>query len=243
MASSIESGKGYWISVDSSCTLQGSGGDTPVTPSLMVGWNMISSSGSWNETNTGGCNLLSGPWWWDGVQYQSIPLDTPMDDFKGYWVKVSGSCSVTSQSLQEIQGKASLAPTTGNSPVPPGPPATAPGLFTGLLQLLGFQQTIAAPQPSPMPLALHEIRLISAHTGQVELQFKGQGILSSTVRLYTLSGQLAAEAQGTGNSLRFSPLDSAGRPLANGVYLYVVTARGAGGEVVQSELRKLILLR
>jgi hypothetical protein len=113
----------------------------------------------------------------------------------------------------------------------------------GLLNLLGLRQTIAAPQPSLMPLVPNEIRLISAHTGQVELQIKGQGILSSRVRLYTLSGQLVAEAEGTGNLLRFSPLDSAGRPLANGVYLYVVTVRGAGGEVVQSELRKLILLR
>jgi hypothetical protein len=31
--------------------------------------------------------------------------------------------------------------------------------------------------------------------------------------------------------------------LANGVYLYVVTVKGANGQVINSEVRKLVILR
>jgi len=46
-----------------------------------------------------------------------------------------------------------------------------------------------------------------------------------------------------GKQLRFRALDKAGHPLANGVYLYIVTVRGFNGEILSSQVKKLVILR
>jgi hypothetical protein len=218
-ASTIESAKGYWVKANGACTMQASGSPTPEGLSLHDGWNMISSAGSWNQMNTGGCSLLGGPWWYDGTQYQAVAGSTAMNGFLGYWVKVGGSCSVNSQSLHESQGEASFAPTIDNSLMPPGPPTES------------------------APLTLRGLRVTMAHAGQIELQLVGSGIAASELRLYSLSGELVARAQGTGNRLRVVALSRDERPLANGVYLYIVTVRSTDGQTVVSKVRKLVVLR
>jgi hypothetical protein len=85
--------------------------------------------------------------------------------------------------------------------------------------------------------------LTTLRSGQLELQIEGRGIVSSELKLYNLSGQLVLDAQGAGNRLSVATLDRNGRPLANGVYLYTVTVRGFDGKVIQSEVKKLVLLR
>jgi hypothetical protein len=215
-ASMIESAKGYWVKANGACTMQASGSPTPEGLSLHDGWNMISSSGSWNQMNTGSCNLLSGPFWYDGTQYQSVGPDQPMNDFLGYWVKIGGSCSVTSQSLRESQGEASLAPTTDNSLMPPG--------------------------ESRMQSALSDLRVTMAKAGEIELQLIGSGIAASELRLYSLSGELVAQVQGR-NTLRVTALSREGRPLANGVYLYIVTVKGTNGQTITSDVKKLVVMR
>jgi hypothetical protein len=228
----IDPGKGYWVKVGSPCTMQASGSSTPVGLILFAGWNMISSSGSWNLMNTGGCSLLGGPYWYDGTQYQSVDPNTPLNGFQGYWVKIGGSCSVNSQGLR-------LHSSWDESPLPPG---EAQEFLANFLRLLGVPQ-IAMAIKSPPSLSLTQIRLTAINAGRIELQIQGTGIVSSAVRLYCLSGQLVAEAQGGGSKLSFAPLRYDGRPLANGVYLYIVAVRGAGGQITQSAVQKLVVMR
>jgi hypothetical protein len=46
-----------------------------------------------------------------------------------------------------------------------------------------------------------------------------------------------------GPRLMITLADKAGRRMANGVYLYLITVRGINGETITSEVRKLVLLR
>ncbi len=94
-----------------------------------------------------------------------------------------------------------------------------------------------------MPL---EIRSVSAypidHT-LWQLRVVGQGIASVRVEGFDLEGRKRFAAESAGSSLRWMPLDQSGRPLANGVYLYVVIVRGYSGEIWQSTIRKMMVLR
>ncbi len=98
LATVVEPAKGYWIKVGDDCTMEALTLGRDITQPLYLapGWNLISSSTSWNDTNTGGCKLLSGPWWWDGQKYQQIAADKALDGFKGYWIMVADNCLITS---------------------------------------------------------------------------------------------------------------------------------------------------
>jgi hypothetical protein len=236
--------QGYWVKVSSACTMQAIGRSQSSGQSLSLqdGWNLISAYQPWavlnrSLTNTlGGCKLESGPWWWDGQQYQRIFPDQSLDGFKGYWVKVFGGCIINGYGQSAHHA-------WDDSPMPPGPPldSGSSGFLGEILRLLGFHRT-AAPAAPPMPLVLQGFHLTLTHAGQVELQMQGNGIRSSELSLYNLSGQLIAQAQGTGTTLRASAQDRDGRPLANGVYLYVVIVRGIDGQAITSNVRKLVVV-
>ena len=63
------------------------------------------------------------------------------------------------------------------------------------------------------------------------------------VEVYDLGGRKVWSGEGSGNRLIWTLLNSEGRPVANGVYLYVVTVRDQDGEPVRTEVRKLVVLR
>jgi len=71
----------------------------------------------------------------------------------------------------------------------------------------------------------------------------GSGIARIELEVFTLAGHRVLNQDAFSNRLLFQGLDDTGRTLANGVYLYVVTARGFNGEMVRSQLRKLVILR
>jgi PKD repeat protein len=77
----------------------------------------------------------------------------------------------------------------------------------------------------------------------LEVRAGGGALVGLAVQLFALDGRLVLERSAEGNQLQFSPLDQQGRPLANGVYLYVITARAADGAVIRSTVRKLVILR
>ena len=77
--------------------------------------------------------------------------------------------------------------------------------------------------------------------GVAELSVHGYGITSLELRFYDLAGRLILNEFADGSRLRFQLADGLGRPLARGVYLYMVTVHGARGEVSQTEVRKLIV--
>jgi hypothetical protein len=61
--------------------------------------------------------------------------------------------------------------------------------------------------------------------------------------LYDLRGRKVVEASSKSSHLRLEALDAQGRPLANGVYFYVVTYTGVDGSVAITHIKKLVLLR
>jgi len=79
--------------------------------------------------------------------------------------------------------------------------------------------------------------------GRLVVQAQGAGIASIGVQLYDLGGRRIGQRSARGQRLELSLTDQDGRPLANGVYLYVITVRGTDGQSSQSRVRKLVLLR
>jgi len=72
---------------------------------------------------------------------------------------------------------------------------------------------------------------------------EGSGIAGIKVEVFNLAGMKVSEEEASGNTLRFYALDDRGRPLANGVYMYIVRVRGFDGREYVSEVRKLVILR
>ena len=71
----------------------------------------------------------------------------------------------------------------------------------------------------------------------------GASVAGLSVQVYDLSGAAVFEKTTSGTTLTFRGLSSDGQPLANGVYLYVITVRGSDGQTLSSEVKKLVLLR
>lgn len=73
--------------------------------------------------------------------------------------------------------------------------------------------------------------------------FKAQGAASLKVEIFTLNGEKIFEKQVVGETMEFPVCDQDGRPLANGVYLCLVTVKGQNGELLKQETRKMAILR
>ncbi len=72
----------------------------------------------------------------------------------------------------------------------------------------------------------------------------GSGIVEMNVQVFNLAGKaLFISGWRKGAELDWLALTDDGRPLANGVYLYVVLVRGADGSLMRSRLQKLVILR
>ncbi|MCS7197497.1 MAG: right-handed parallel beta-helix repeat-containing protein [Candidatus Bipolaricaulota bacterium] len=87
---------------------------------------------------------------------------------------------------------------------------------------------------TPVALAVKSITL-----SRGAFTVEGAGIASTTVHVFALNGKLVFNETAMGNRVEFS----AERTLANGVYLYVVTVKGANGEIVKSKINKLVVLK
>lgn len=71
----------------------------------------------------------------------------------------------------------------------------------------------------------------------------GQGIEGLRVEIFDLDGQRIFAQETAGTRLTWTLSAQEGQPVANGVYLYVVTVKGANGETLRSEVKKLVVLR
>ncbi len=91
-------------------------------------------------------------------------------------------------------------------------------------------------------LRVNGLSLSHTHPLERRLNVYGQNILSTQVEVYGLQGNLITMTESGSSVLNIQLLDQSGRPLANGVYLYVVTAYGPN-KVWRSEVRKLFVLR
>jgi hypothetical protein len=79
-------------------------------------------------------------------------------------------------------------------------------------------------------------------SGQTAFTVDGDGVQSTSVQVWDLSGQLVFESEASGSKVTWDGSNSAGDQLANGVYLYVVTAVGKDRSE-SSNVRKLVVLR
>jgi hypothetical protein len=78
----------------------------------------------------------------------------------------------------------------------------------------------------------------------IRFRAQGTGIAEMSVWVFNLSGRAVfISGWHKGGELRWLALTDEGRPLANGVYLYVVFVRGADGSVLRSRIQKLVILR
>ena len=75
------------------------------------------------------------------------------------------------------------------------------------------------------------------------LSVDSQGVSSVGLTVYDLNGQTVFAQETAGTTLSWNYLSSEGQPVANGVYLYVVTIKNTDGQVLQSEVKKLVVLR
>ncbi len=134
----------------------------------------------------------------------------------------------------------------------------APNSATGSSQLSldeldaadGSQLTFRIDQTKAAGLATQAITALQvkalsvrALSNGTEISVEGSGIAGLDLAVYDLSGRLLASQQADGNRLIFQALAANGQPLANGVYLYTVTVRGADGQTIRTEVRKLVVLR
>ncbi|MCL6642437.1 MAG: DUF11 domain-containing protein, partial [Candidatus Bipolaricaulota bacterium] len=78
----------------------------------------------------------------------------------------------------------------------------------------------------------------------IRFRAQGVGIAEISVHVFNLAGSAVFMGPWQqGAELDWLALGGDGRPLANGVYLYVLRVRGADGSVIQSRVQKLVILR
>jgi hypothetical protein len=87
--------------------------------------------------------------------------------------------------------------------------------------------------------------LLKHHQNAIQFIAAGLGTFPSTqIQIFNLSGSTIFESgKVPAQALRWNLRDQTGRPVANGVYLYLVTAYGLDGEPVRSDVKKLVLMR
>ena len=117
--------------------------------------------------------------------------------------------------------------------------ATAPFFFTqtscGLLTPAGLLA-------QPVPFDSQGVRL-ELREGQLFLQVRGMEMESVRLELFDLSGRKLLDQTSHSSMLALPAATDDGTPLANGVYLYVISGRGQQGEMMPSQIRKLIIRR
>lgn len=79
--------------------------------------------------------------------------------------------------------------------------------------------------------------------GEFRLRVESSTVTKLQVQLFALDGRLVLTEQAEGNTLEFRAADAQGRPLANGVYLYLVTAYTPDGREMRAPVQRLALLR
>jgi hypothetical protein len=88
-----------------------------------------------------------------------------------------------------------------------------------------------------------EVRGITAEVIGKSLRFSVQGhsVSRISVQLFDLMGRMVGQADAEGSVLVLNAQDRSNRPLAPGVYFYIVTLSGEDGSVWRSEVRKLVV--
>lgn len=183
-------------------------------------------------------NQKYGPW-----QRQSFNADqVTLNPWSGVWL------------WSYIDGKLSI-PASPTTPFPLGiSHRSRLGLERASLALSTELTHHRPPLPSSLPsfpgegieLRAFEVQAFpNPVTGENDVAFTVQGeeIRDIRVAIYDLSGQQVFESGFVENGFQWNLQNNEGRTVANGVYLYVVRARGFNGEMFTSQVKKLVILR
>ncbi len=99
----------------------------------------------------------------------------------------------------------------------------------------------------PTPLSLNDVAVVPNPIGATETArflVRGTGIESVNINIYNLSGgNIFSSGRVVGNTFIWHLRTDHGSVVANGIYLYRMTIRGAEGQVTRSEVKKLVVLR
>lgn len=101
----------------------------------------------------------------------------------------------------------------------------------------------ATPLQSYAPITLERVEH-RALGSSIRFRAQGTGIAEISVQVFNLAGRAVFVSDWQkGTELHWLALTEEGRPLANGVYLYVLNVRGADGSLTRSRIQKLVILR
>ncbi len=92
---------------------------------------------------------------------------------------------------------------------------------------------------------LHVEHFMSQRLGRaIRFSVQGSGIFEIRVQVFNLAGKaIFTSTWQRGSELEWRALTNDGRSVANGVYLYVISARSGDGSLVRSRIQKLVILR
>jgi len=96
---------------------------------------------------------------------------------------------------------------------------------------------------APVTLSMNKAQALAQNDGSYVFRALGTGISEIELQIYDLAGGKIFEQQNAGNTLTFQGLSNDGQLMANGVYLYVITAKGFNSETIRSTVNKLAILR
>ena len=246
MSTTIEPSKGYWVNLPSSRTVTASGSEITTDVAIDIstaGWHQISTPWLYPKasiqvikaglTKSWSAAVAAG-WVRDqiyGYKATDGQYTTPstLDPWYGYWVRAEAS----GLSLKLLYA-------SRTSVIPPTPPlAFAP---MDLPSSPGSTPTAQLPENleflnSPNPIT-------DVHT----TTFAVKGVMAALVetikvQIFDLSGRSVYESgEILGTSLNWHTDNNYGEYLANGTYLWEMFAK-IGGEWIESEVKKLVILR
>ncbi|OGF55065.1 MAG: hypothetical protein A2Z21_04550 [Candidatus Fraserbacteria bacterium RBG_16_55_9] len=116
------------------------------------------------------------------------------------------------------------------------------GLFFELVDLWISQSSVCSSSAAGRKLNTISLQT-SAAQGIATFKASDQGISSLSVEIFDLVGRRVFSQDVAGTQLAWNRKANDGQPVANGIYLYIVTVCGIDGEVVKSNVRKLTVLR
>jgi len=108
---------------------------------------------------------------------------------------------------------------------------------------IAIKVTGKATTANPTATAFIENVQISVLNDRIELRASSLSNASIQMELFTLAGLRVASGEAVGGFLALPLIDLSGQPLANGVYLYILTIKGFNGVKIRSQVNKMMILR
>ena len=102
---------------------------------------------------------------------------------------------------------------------------------------------IMASVPNLISLSLNQVQALQ-FSNEIQISLTGASIQSAQIKVFNLSGNMVFDSGMTaGNTLSWNLLSQDGQRVSNGVYLYVITVEDQFGKTIQSNIKKLAVLR